>query len=253
MSLLEIQKVSINFGGLVALDSVSLNVDKGTICAVIGPNGAGKSTLFNCVNGLYKVNSGHIVFEGQNITGLPTYQISKCGIARTFQNLELFSNMTAIENVMVGYHAHIKTNLFTEALRVGKFFRQEDHFYARALEIMNLLKIVQFKDFVISELPYGTLKRVEIGRALAMNPTLLLLDEPTSGMNEQETEEIAELILELNDEQDISILLVEHDMSVVMGLSDIIYVLNYAKVIAKGSAEEVKNDPEVIRAFLGGE
>lgn len=253
MAVLKIEGLTLKFGGLIALNDVSIEVTQGDICALIGPNGAGKSTLFNCINGIYRANKGKIFLSGKNISDLPTHKISKLGVARTYQNLELFSNMTALENVMIGYHNKIKTNLLTELFRIGDFHHQEKVFHDQTLGIMEMLKITQYKDFMISELPYGILKRVEIGRAIAMTPTILLLDEPASGMNEQETEEIGSIVLELNRTHGISILLVEHDMSLVMGISDTIYVLNHGEVICTGSPEEIQNNPNVVKAFLGGD
>ncbi|MBW1777527.1 MAG: ABC transporter ATP-binding protein [Deltaproteobacteria bacterium] len=252
MAVLKVEGLTLEFGGLTALNNVSIQVAEGSICALIGPNGAGKSTLFNCINGIYRGDKGRIFLRGKDITDLPPHKIAKLGVARTYQNLELFSNMTAIENIMVGYHNRIKTNLFTEVFRVGDYHRQEKRFQDRALGIMEMLKITKYRDFMISELPYGILKRVEIARALAMGPSILLLDEPASGMNEQETEEIGQVVLELNRVESIAILLVEHDMSLVMGISDTIYVLNHGEVICSGSPEHVPNNPDVVKAFLGG-
>jgi len=251
--LLETKGVTLRFGGLMALSDVSISVEESKIVSLIGPNGAGKSTMFNCINGLYSGFGGLIYFRGRQINNLPPHKISKIGISRTYQNLELFSNMTVFENILVGYHQHIKTNFFSDAFRVTPFRKETDRCMENSHKIMELLSLIKYRDYLVSELPYGTLKRVEIGRALAMKPSILLLDEPTSGMNEQETEEIAELIINLNRDQKISILLVEHDMSVVMGISDTIYVLNHGQIIFNGTAEEVKKDPEVVRAFLGGE
>jgi len=253
MAALEIEGLTVEFGGLIALNDVSIQVPENRICALIGPNGAGKSTLFNCISGIYRGDKGRISLRGKDITELPPHKIAKLGVARTYQNLELFSNMTAIENIMVGYHSRIKTNLLTEIFRVGNYHRQEKHYHDQALRIMDVLKIIKYQDFMISELPYGILKRVEIGRALAMRPSILLLDEPASGMNEQETEEIGAIVLELNRSENISIFLVEHDMSLVMGISDTIYVLNYGEVICSGTPEEVPNNPDVVKAFLGGD
>lgn len=251
--LLETKGITLQFGGLIALYDVSISVEERKIVSLIGPNGAGKSTMFNCINGLYRGFKGSIFLQGKEIQNLPPHKISRLGISRTYQNLELFSNMTVIENILVGYHQHIKTNFFSDAFRLAPFRRETDSCMTDSFKIMELLGLLKYRDCLVSELPYGTLKRVEIGRALAMKPFLLLLDEPTCGMNEQETEEIAKLIVNLNRDLNVSILLVEHDMSVVMGISDLIYVLNHGQIISKGSAEEVKRDPEVIRAFLGGE
>ncbi len=251
MGILEMRHVTKRFGGLVAVRDVTINVEPRSIHSIIGPNGAGKTTLFNCITGFYRADEGEIIFDGEPIHFLPPDEIARMGIARTYQNIRLFANLTALENVLVGMHAHLKSWLIEPILGL-RSYREEE---ARAREeAMRLLDFVDLKNkafFLAKNLPYGEQRRLEIARALALKPKVLLLDEPTAGMNPRETEETMALIRRLRDELGITIVLIEHDMKVVMNISDIISVLDYGEKIAEGSPLEIRTNPRVIEAYLG--
>ncbi len=250
MALLDVQQLSIHFGGVKAVQNVSFSIDAGLIYAVIGPNGAGKTTLFNLITGIYTPTSGRILLNGEAIGGKRPNELAQRGVARTFQNLQICMNMSALENVMVGAHLRLDRNLFKAALR-WPALRQRD----RALreEAAALMRFVGLQDYIFSRadsMPYGALKRLEIARALAMQPRLLFLDEPAAGLNTRETQDVDELVRKIAD-SGITVVLVEHDMKMVMNLSDRILVLDYGKKLAEGSSIEVRHNPDVIAAYLG--
>ena len=251
--LLEMQNVVKRFGGLTAVSNMSFHVEKGEIFGVIGPNGAGKTTIFNLITGVYPVSEGNILFDGQSISGKKPYQIINGGIARTFQNIRLFSELSVLDNVKIAYHSHVKYGLLEAVLRMGRYFKEEEEVTAKSLALLKIFKLEDKAQETAKNLPYGAQRRLEIARALAAQPKLLLLDEPAAGMNPQETQELMEMIRWIRDQFGLTILLIEHDMSLVMGICERIYVLEYGQIIAHGVPEEIKHNPEVIRAYLGGE
>ena len=249
-----LNSLTIRFGGLVAVDRVTLNVEPGSIFSIIGPNGAGKTTIFNCVSGLYKPDSGKIYFKGEDITGLKPYRIAQKGIARTFQNIELFSRMTTMENLMLGRHIHMKTGVWSGSTffrRGSKAAQEEIEHRERVERIIDLLDLQSARNQFVGGLPFGTQKLVELGRALALEPELLLLDEPSAGMNSEEKQDLIFWIKDIQDELGVTILLIEHDMRMVMDISDRILAINFGKPIAEGIPEEVQRHPEVLKAYLG--
>lgn len=243
--------VTKRFGGLTAVNSVDMVVPKGSISSIIGPNGAGKTTLFNCISGFYKPEAGQIYFCGQPIGGLPTHRICEMGITRTYQNIRLFKEMTALENVLVGEHVRLNTTWVESILHNQRFRDEESHSVVKALDLLDFVGLSHLVDTPALNLPYGAQRRLEIARALASKPTMIMLDEPTAGMNPQETAEMTAFIKDLRDSQHITILLIEHDMRVVMDISDQITVLDYGTKIAEGKPLEIQSDQEVIDAYLG--
>ena len=249
---LRVENVTMRFGGVTALDDVSFEVAPGTIHAVIGPNGAGKSTCFNVVSGLYTATSGRVMFGDDDLTGMPSHQLAKNGIGRAFQNVALSGHVTVLDNVMLGRHSLTKGGFLSAGLRLPNMRKEQSKHTTRVRDICHFLNLDEHLGKPVSMLSYGVQKRVDVARALATEPNLLMLDEPAAGMNDAETSVMAQTITDIRDALGISVLLVEHDMSLVMGIADHITVLDFGKRIADGTPGEIRNDPEVIRAYLGG-
>jgi branched-chain amino acid transport system ATP-binding protein len=250
--MLKLNNITIRFGGLVAVNQLSFEIEQGEIFGLIGPNGAGKTTTFNMISGTFEPTEGQIELEGKRIDGMPMFKINRLGIARTYQNINLFRTMTVLENVLVGLHPHLETGLPAAIFKTPKQRREEQKSIEKAKRILDLVHIKDKDDWYASSLSYGEQRRLEIGRALASDPKLLLLDEPAAGMNPIEKEELAELVRKIRD-TGVTVLLVEHDMKFVMGITDRICVLNYGKRIAMGNPSEIQSNPDVIEAYLGGE
>ena len=250
--LLSVENVSLSFGGLQVLHRVSLTVEPGRVTSIVGPNGAGKTSLFNVIGGFYRPDTGAVRFDGQDITRLPPHRRAALGLGRTFQNIALYRGLSVLDNIKLGAHAHMRSGLVACGFRLPWARREELALRERVeKEVIDFLEIEHIRGVPVSALPYGLQKRVELARALALEPKLLLLDEPVAGMNREETEDMARFILDLVEERGITVLLVEHDMGVVMDLSDHVVVLNFGQVIAQGRPEEVARHPEVVKAYLG--
>ena len=253
MALLEVNNVSKVFGGLSAVTNLKMNIEVGELIGLIGPNGAGKTTIFNLFTGVYPTTSGEIIFDGHKLAGKKPAAINRLGMARTFQNIRLFSDLSVLDNVRVAYHSHVKYSLASAILRSGGFYREEDEMAEKAERLLKIFNLDHKKDEIAKNLPYGEQRRLEIARAMASQPKFLLLDEPAAGMNPQETAELMNLIRWIRDEFKLTILLIEHDMSLVMGCCERIYVLEYGRIIAQGDPEAIKTNPKVIEAYLGEE
>lgn len=251
MALLEIKNLGISFGGLRAVDDFSITIEKGQLYGLIGPNGAGKTTIFNLLTGVYKPNMGTIHLDGMNITGKKTMEINRAGVARTFQNIRLFKELTVLDNVKAGLHNQYSYSTVAGILRLPKYFKVEKTMDEKAVELLKVFDLDKEKDYLASNLPYGKQRKLEIARALATNPKLLLLDEPAAGMNPNETKELMDTIRFVRDNFDMTILLIEHDMKLVSGICEKLTVLNFGQVLAQGNTVDVLNDPEVIKAYLG--
>jgi branched-chain amino acid transport system ATP-binding protein len=254
MTFFRVENLAISFGGLDALRNISFEVNQGQIFAIIGPNGAGKTTLFNCINGIYRPDKGKIIFKGKGIQGKRPDQVARLGIARTFQNIELFSHMSTMENLMLGRHNYMKSGLFRGAFMWGKRSfagREEVSHREKVEEIIDLLDLQSVRNKFVGSLPYGIQKQVELGRALALEPEVLLLDEPSAGMNSEEKQDVIFWIKDIQDTLGVTILLIEHDMKMVMDISERILVINFGRMITEGTPEDVQVNPEVLKAYLG--
>ena len=253
MAMLEVKTLSISFGGLRAVDSFNVNIEKGELYGLIGPNGAGKTTIFNLLTGVYKPDEGFIKLDGKDITGHKTIEINKEGVARTFQNIRLFKQLTVLDNVKAGLHNHHVYSTLHGIFRTPKYRRVEKEMDEKAMEILKVFSLDGQADYLASNLPYGQQRKLEIARALATEPKLLLLDEPAAGMNPNETQELMNTIRFVRDHFDMTILLIEHDMKLVSGICEKLTVLNFGQILTEGDTSEVLNDPGVIKAYLGDE
>ena len=251
LPVLECQHLGIDFGGLTAVNDFNLTVGQTEIAGLIGPNGAGKTTVFNLLTNVYQPTRGSILIDGMPTAGKKTYQVNRMGVARTFQNIRLFKELSVIDNIKVGLHESMKYNLASSLLRMPNYWKEEKQCTERALELLDIFHMADLANAQAGSLPYGAQRRLEIMRALATGPKLLLLDEPAAGMNPSETAELTETIRRIRDEFNIAVLLIEHDMSLVMGICEGIAVLNFGRIIAKGTPDEIRNNPQVIEAYLG--
>jgi len=253
MSVLSLNNVTKKFGGLTAVDNVSFHIEQGEIFGLIGPNGAGKTTIFNLITAIYTISEGEIYYNDKKLHKIKPFEIANMGITRTFQNIRLFKKLTAYENVLTACHKSADYNIFSSIVRIGKFRSQEQGLNQKTDELLKLMGLWDYKDIVASNLPYGLQRKLEIARALALNPRLLLLDEPAAGMNPEETIQLMELIKEIRDAFDLTVLIIEHHMDLIMGVCDRIFVLNFGIPLAIGTPKEIQEDKKVIEAYLGRE
>lgn len=256
MQVIDVNNVSISFGGVKAVSEVNMKIEHGEIIGLIGPNGAGKTTFFNLLTGIYTPTEGEIIYNLDktiNPSKIKTFEISNAGVARTFQNIRLFGEMTVEDNVRVGFHKNVNYNLFSSLFRAPSFYKEEENADDKITKLLDIFNLGSKREELAKNLPYGEQRRLEIARALASKPKILLLDEPAAGMNPNETNELMELIKWIRDKFDITVILIEHDMSLVMSVCSRIYVLDYGKLIANGTPEEIQNNPAVIKAYLGGD
>ncbi len=252
MSILQVDDLHLSFGGLKVLNQINFSIEEGEIFAIIGPNGAGKTSIVNCISGFYKPDKGHISFQGRDISKVSADRRAGLGLGRTFQNIALFRGMTVLDNIKLGAHAHMKTGLLSALLYWGNAHREEMDLRLEVEEdVIDFLEIQNIRKLPVGSLAYGLQKRVELGRALAMKPKILLMDEPVAGMNAEETEDMARFILDIKEERDMTIVIIEHDMKMIMDISDRVMVVNFGEKLAEGRPEEVQNHPEVIKAYLG--
>lgn len=251
MTLLDVKRLSISFGGLQAVADFDVSIEQGELYGLIGPNGAGKTTVFNLLTGVYEPDEGRIVLDGENLKGFTTNQINEKGIARTFQNIRLFSNLSVLDNVKVGLHNDYKYSAMTGILKLPRYFKVEKQMNEKAEELLSVFGLDKYSNLLAKNLPYGQQRKLEIARALATNPKLLLLDEPAAGMNPNETDELMETIRFIRDKFEMTILLIEHDMRLVSGICEKLTVLNFGKILCQGNTSDVLNDSEVIKAYLG--
>ncbi len=249
--ILDVRDISLSFGGVKALTNITFDVKEHEVRAIIGPNGAGKSSMLNCINGVYQPQHGTISFRGKTFHHMDSHEVAEMGIARTFQNLALFKGMSVVDNIMSGRNLRIKSNLFLQALRIGPAQKEEEEHREFVESIIDFLEIQPYRKVPVGQLPYGLQKRVDLGRALAMEPQVLLLDEPMAGMNLEEKQDMSRFVLDVNDEFGTTIVLIEHDMGVVMDISDRVVVLDYGKKIGDGTPDDVRNNEDVISAYLG--